>query len=145
MKRIGELVENRPVYSVPLSASVAEAVAYMTERKVGAVSVLEGDRLVGIFSERDLMKRVVVAGRDPRQTPLAEVITRDLLVADADESPAACLQRMRQAGIRHLPVFLAGRLLGLVTMRDLLLADLEEKGDEVRLMRAYISLAAPEQ
>ena len=145
MKRVGELVENRPVYSVPLSATVAEAVAYMAERKVGAVSVLEQERLVGIFSERDLMKRVVVAGRDPRQTPLAEVITRDPLVTDADEAPAACLERMRHAGIRHLPVFLADRLLGLVTMRDLLLADLEEKGDEVHLMRAYISLPSQEK
>ena len=145
MKRVGELVENRPVYSVPLSATVAEAVAYMAERKVGAVSVLEQERLVGIFSERDLMKRVVVAGRDPRQTPLAEVITRDPLVTDADEAPASGLKRMRQAGIRHLPVFLAGRLLGLVTMRDLLLADLEEKGDEVHLMRAYISLPSQEK
>ncbi len=145
MKRVGELVENRPVYSVPLRATVAEAVGYMAERKVGAVSVLEQERLVGIFSERDLMKRVVVAARDPRQTPLAEVITRDPLVADANEAPSACLERMRQAGIRHLPVFLAGRLLGLVTMRDLLLADLQQKGDEVRLMRAYISLTSPEQ
>ena len=145
MKRVGELVENRPVYSVPLSATVADAVAYMAERKVGAVSVLEQERLVGIFSERDLMKRVVVAGRDPSQTPLAEVITRDPLVTDADEPPAACLERMRHAGIRHLPVFLAGRLLGLVTMRDLLLADLEEKGDEVHLMRAYISLPSQEK
>ena len=68
MKRVGELVENRPVYSVPLRATVAEAVGYMAERKVGAVSVLEQERLVGIFSERDLMKRVVVAARDPRQT-----------------------------------------------------------------------------
>ena len=59
MKRVGELVENRPVYSVPLRATVAEAVGYMAERKVGAVSVLEQERLVGIFSERDLMKRVV--------------------------------------------------------------------------------------
>ncbi len=145
MKRISELVENRPVYSVPLGATVAEAVAYMAERRVGAVSVLDGEQLVGIFSERDLLKRVVAAGRDPRHTPLAEVVTRDPLVADANESPAACLERMQQARIRHLPVFSAGRLLGLVTMRDLLLADLEEKGDEVRLMRAYISFTPPEE
>ncbi len=144
MKRIGELVENRAVYFVPLGATVAEAVAYMAERKVGAVSVLEDNRLAGIFSERDLMKRVVVPGRDPSHTPLAEVITRDVLVADADESPAVCLERMRKAGIRHLPVFSHGRLLGLVTMRDLLLADLEAKGHEVRLMRAYISIPPPE-
>lgn len=140
MKRIGELVGDRPVYSISLPATVADAVAYMAERHIGAVSVLEGQRLVGIFSERDLMKRVVVAGRDPGKTPLAEVITRDVLVADANDSPADCLQRMRQAGIRHLPVFASDRLLGLVTMRDLMLADLEEKGDEVKLMRAYISL-----
>lgn len=142
MKRIGDLVENRPVYSIPLESSVADAVAYMAERNVGAVPVMDGDRMAGIFSERDLLTRVVAAGRDPRRTPLAEMMTRDPLVADAEETPGACLERMRGARIRHLPVFSRGRLLGLVTMRDLLMADLEEKGDEVRLMRAYISISS---
>ncbi len=145
MKSIGEFVQGRTLYSVPVHSTVAQAIAYMAERKVGAVSVLDGEKLVGIFSERDLLKRVVVPERDPEQTPLAEVFTRDVLVADAGEAPSACLERMRQARIRHLPVFSAGRLLGLVTMRDLLLHDLEEKGAEVRVIRAYITAEIPNE
>ncbi len=145
MQRVGDLVENREVYSLSPAMTVADAVAYMAERHVGAVSVLENDRLVGIFSERDLLKRIVAAGRDPRHTRVSEVMTGNVLVADAEESSGACLERMRQAKIRHLPVFSKGRLLGLVTMRDLCLADLADKDGELKLMRAYIDYVPPER
>lgn len=144
MKCVGELVKDRPVYSVPMGWTVAQAVNYMAERSVGAVSVLEAGRLTGIFSERDLLRRVVGPGRDPAATPLSEVITREVLTADAGDNPADCLKRMREARIRHLPVFSEGRLLGLVTMRDLLMADIDQKRDEVRFMRAYITLPPEE-
>ncbi len=144
MQRVGDLVENREVYFLSPGMTVAEAVAYMAERSVGAVSVLENDRLVGIFSERDLLKRVIAAGRDPGGTRVSEVMTGNVLVADAEESHAACLARMRQAKIRHLPVFSKGRLLGLVTMRDLSMADVADKDGELKLMRAYIDYVPPE-
>ncbi|HEY7410504.1 MAG TPA: CBS domain-containing protein, partial [Vicinamibacteria bacterium] len=76
MNTIGGLVEGREVYHVPASLSVREAARYMTERRVGAVSVLEGTRLVGVLSERDLMGRVVAPGLDPDATRVGEVMSR---------------------------------------------------------------------
>ncbi len=140
MQRIYDLVANRPVYSLSPEMTVAEAVAYLVERNVGAAAVVQDGHLVGLFSERDLLKRVVAAGRDPRQVRVVEVMTTQLHTADAQESSRACLERMREAGVRHLPVLSEGKLLGLVTMRDLMLADVEEKDGEIKLMRAYISI-----
>ena len=148
MQRIGEHVENRAVYTLSPAMSVAEAVAYMAARKVGAVAVVENDRLLGLFSERDLLKRVVAAGLDPKTTRVKEVMSVNVLTAHAGETPAVCLERMHQANVRHLPVFSSpeagGRLLGLITLRDLMLADLEEKHGELKLMRAYIDSVPPE-
>jgi len=142
MKSIREVVQGRTVYLLTPSMTVAEAAAYMSARKVGAVAVVDANGLAGLFSERDLLKRVVTAGRDPRATLIAEVMTKQLLTADAEESFEACLARMSQAGIRHLPVLDHGKLLGMVTMRDLMMANVEEKRGELNLMRAMVAFPA---
>jgi signal-transduction protein with cAMP-binding, CBS, and nucleotidyltransferase domain len=94
---------------------------------------------VGIFSERDLMKRVVAEGCDPRSTCLAEVMTDDPLTINMNEELENCLMLMRRHSFRHLPVCHDGQLVGIVSLRDILLHDLSEKDNEVRMMRAYIS------
>lgn len=144
VRRVGDLVANREVYTISSGMTVAEAVAYMAERRVGAVSVVDHDRLVGIFSERDLLKRVVTPGRDPRHTLVSEVMSANVRTADAGEDLRACLERMGEAKIRRLAVMAEDRLMGLVTMRDLLLADLAEKDGELKLMRAYVGYVPPE-
>lgn len=139
MNKIREVVKGRTVYLLTPSMTVAEAAAYMATRKVGAVAVVDASGVVGLFSERDLLKRVVTAGRDPRATLISEVMTTQLLTADAEESFDACLSRMKQAGIRHLPVMDHGKLLGMVTMRDLMMANVEEKRGELNVMRAMVA------
>ena len=108
------------------------------ERNIGAVPVLHNGKLVGIFSERDLMRRVVAEGRDPHRTCMAEVMTDDPLTISTDEELEGCMALMRRHGFRHLPVCHDGHLVGMVSLRDILLHDLNEKDDEVRMMRAYI-------
>jgi CBS domain-containing protein len=105
--------------------------------------VLRDGLLVGIFSERDLMKRVVVEGRDPRATRVDAVMTEDPLTVRPDESLETCMLLMRRHGFRHLPVCDGKELKGIVSLRDILLHDLNEKDHEVRMMRAYIQ-ASPE-
>jgi CBS domain-containing protein len=117
---------------------VLETVRAMVDRNIGAVPVLHNGKLVGIFSERDLMKRVVAEGFDPRSTCLAEVMTDDPLTVSASEELENCMALMRRHGFRHLPVCHGGQLVGMVSLRDILLHDLNEKDDEVRMMRAYI-------
>jgi CBS domain-containing protein len=143
MKTIGDLVAGRATFHVGTHTTVREAARYMTERRVGAVSVLEGTRLVGILSERDVMGRVVARQLDPDRTSVADVMSRDLVVAQAADSHEDGLRKMKQAGCRHLPVVEGDRLMGMVSLRDLLQVDLSEKDEEIRWLNAYIHFIPP--
>ena len=136
--RICDLIKNQETYQAEMGHTVLETVLAMVERNIGAVPVVHNSRLVGIFSERDLMKRVVAEGRDPRSTCLAEVMTENPLTVGMSEELETCIALMRQHSFRHLPVCHEGQLVGIISLRDLLLHDLNEKDDEVRMMRAYI-------
>jgi len=106
--------------SVPASASVADAVAVMAEREVGAVLVMNEEGLVaGLFSERDLLVRVVDQGRDPKSTPLSLVMTREVRFVSPGTSSEAALALMHLHRFRHLLVIDGPRVHGLVSMRDL--------------------------
>ena len=143
MPNLRDLFKDRELYHVTPSLAVADAARYMSERNVGAVCVLEQNRLVGILSERDLMKRVIAVNRDPGSTRVSEVMTAKPVVVDVHDSLERCLQTMKQAGIRHLPVVEGDKLIGLVSLRDLLQGDLDEKVDELKLMQDYIHYVPP--
>ena len=136
--RICDLIKDQETYQADMGHTVLETVRAMVELNIGAVPVIHGGKLVGIFSERDLMRRVVAEGRDPRATCLAEVMTDDPLAVGTGEDLETCMALMRRHGFRHLPVCHEGQLVGMVSLRDILLHDLNEKDDEVRMMRAYI-------
>ena len=143
MKTIGALVGDRELYHVVSDMTVREVAAYMTERRVGAVAVLEGTRLAGIVSERDIMGRVVARSANPDTTRVKDVMTRELVVAHAGDTHEEGLRKMKQAGCRHLPVVEGDRLVGMVSQRDLLQVDLTEKDDEIRWLNAYIHFIPP--
>ena len=136
--RICDLIKDQVTYQAEMGQTVLETVRAMVERNIGAVPVMHNGKLVGIFSERDLMKRVVAEGSDPRSTCLAEVMTDDPLTVGMNEELENCMALMRRHSFRHLPVVHEGQLVGIVSLRDILLHDLNEKDDEVRMMRAYI-------
>jgi CBS domain-containing protein len=136
--RICDLIKNQDTYQADIGQTVLETVRAMVERNIGAVPVLHNGQLVGIFSERDLMKRVVAEGRDPRSTSLAEVMTDDPLAISLNEELGNCMSVMRRNNFRHLPVCHEGKVVAMVSLRDILLQDLTDKDDEVRMMRAYI-------
>jgi len=136
--RICELIKDQETYHAELGHTVLQTVRAMVERNIGAVPIIHNGQVVGIFSERDLMRRVVAEGRDPRSTCMAEVMTDDPLAVGTGEDLETCMALMRRHGFRHLPVCHDGHLVGMVSLRDILLHDLNEKDDEVRMMRAYI-------
>jgi len=142
MERIVDLVKDRDVYFVETGRSVLDTAKYMSERNIGAVAVVRGDELVGIFSERDLMKRVVATGRDLVRTSVEEVMTADPLIVSPHERITDCMRMMKEHSFRHLPICEGRRLKGLLSLRDLLLHDLGEKDGEIQSMRAYISTAS---
>lgn len=143
MSNIRELMRGREVYTVQANNTVEEASLFMTHRNVGAVPVLRGSELVGVFSERDVVRRVLMEDRDWKTTLVGDVMTTDPLVVSPEDSAEHCMLLMKQNGFRHLPVCDGHSLVGFLSMRELLLHDLDEKEIEVRMMRAYIS-AAPE-
>jgi CBS domain-containing protein len=136
--RICDVIKDQETYQAELGHTVLETVRAMVERNIGAVPIIHSGKLVGIFSERDLMRRVVAEGRDPRATCMAEVMTDDPLAVGTGEDLETCMTLMRRHGFRHLPVCYEGHLVGMVSLRDILFYDLDEKDDEVRMMRAYI-------
>lgn len=123
MKQIAELIEHRPLFHVSSADKVRMAAQRMTEWNIGAVAVLENDRLAGVFSERDLMSRVVAKGLDPDSTAVSTVMTRDLVVASPEDDYDDALQKMHDVGSRHLPVVEHGKLVGMISLRDLLEVD----------------------
>ncbi len=138
-----DLINTQETHVADANQTVLEVARAMVERNIGAVPVLRDGQLVGIFSERDLMKRVVVEGRDPGATRVDEVMTDDPLTVTPGEDLETCMILMRRHGFRHLPVCEGKQLRGIVSLRDILLHDLNEKDHEVRMMRAYIQ-ASPE-
>jgi len=121
MAGIYDLVKHRKPYAVDADQTVIEAARLMAEINVGAVVVLRNEELVGIFSERDMVKRVVALGRSPGTTKVSEVMTAKPRVVAPDESVDECLFIMREFGFRHLPICEGTELKGLISLRDLLL------------------------
>jgi CBS domain-containing protein len=137
---IKDVIRDREPYSMKATASVMEAAEFMAQRRIGAVCVLDDDgRLMGVFSERDLLNRVVVPRRDPATLSLGEVTSELRAVIRCDETPHQALERMEQIGSRHLPVVDGEKWVGMLSMRDLLRVELSEQGDELKLLHEYIS------
>ncbi len=138
MHTLAQVIRSRGLVSAQPDEDVLTVARRMSEASVGAIIVLESDALVGIFSERDLMTRVVVARRDPSGTPVSAVMTREVVTAEIGDKVDACEDKMRRAGCRHLPVLEEGRVIGMISMRDLLRDELEEERHEVQELRAYL-------
>lgn len=143
MNTVGDLVAGREVYSVQADQTVYDVAAFMVAKNIGAVAVLEGDRVVGIFSERDLMKRVVGPELQPRRVIVRDVMTHKLITAAPEESYETCLARMQKHGIRHLIVATGDRIVGVISLRDLMSVDIREKSAEIQMMNAYLHYVPP--
>ena len=138
MKKLREIMRPGFVFVVPRHATVAEATRLMVAENVGIVSVVDGDRLVGVFSERDVTRRVVAMGLDPGNVRVGDIMTSDLIVADADEDYQSAMLKMDQANIRHLPVVSGGRLLSMLSIRDLMRVHIDHQGEELRYLHEYL-------
>jgi CBS domain-containing protein len=139
MKSVRAIIGDRETVTVDCSTCAREAARLMAARRIGALPILDGDRLAGIITERDILARIVAAELDPAVTPVADVMSTQLLVADIGEPCEVCLQRMQEAHVRHLIVLDQGRLAGILSLRDVIAVDLEEKAETISLLNAYMS------
>ncbi len=119
--------------------SVLDAVRLMNEKYIGSVVVTHNGVVRGIFTERDLMLRVVGERRDPATTPIEAVIPGDLITVTPDETCEHCLGMMREHGCRHLLVYTGSEFVGIVSLRDIVLLMIEEKETLIGQLRQYIS------
>jgi CBS domain-containing protein len=142
METIQEILMERDMFSVEEQQTVAEVAQRMADLHVGAILVLGNGGLRGIFSERDLMKRVVVEGRDIGSTQVREVMTRDVATIEESATLEDAMEEMQRHGCRHLPVLRGDLVVGMVSMRDLMNHELRRKTEEIEHMRAYIHGAA---
>ena len=140
MGLLGQILQRRSpvVHVLSPDQVVSDALSLMASHEIGAVLVVEGDRLVGVFSERDLLRRVCARGRSTEKTPLREVMTPDPVTASPGESRLVAVAKMQRAGCRHLPVLADGVIIDMVSMRDLLFVELEERKAEIESLRKYI-------
>jgi CBS domain-containing protein len=137
---IKDVIRDREPYSVNASTTVQDAAEFMAARNIGAVCVVDDQgTLLGVFSERDVLKRVVVQRRDPSSLKVGEVTSELRAVIRCDETPQQALERMERIGTRHLPVVDDERWVGMLSIRDLLRVELSEQGDALKLLHEYIS------
>jgi CBS domain-containing protein len=121
MSTLRDLVKDRKIYSIDAGRTVLEAARFMMEHNIGALPVLRNGELAGIFSERDIMNRVVAVGRTPGHTAVSEVMTANPRAVNLDESIDECLFIMHEFGFRHLCIVEGKELKGLVSLRDILM------------------------
>lgn len=140
MLTVGDLLNHKGsnVWSVSPEATVHEAASLMSERNVGAVLVCSGTQIVGILSERDCVRRVMLQRRSALTTHVAEVMTSPIKCVSLHESVDECMGLMTERRIRHLPVVEEGRLLGIVSMGDVMKAELSQQENLITGLESYI-------
>lgn len=129
---IKRIMEQKKFLTAPPAATVSAAAMMMAKKNVGAIMVVEDDRLTGIFTERDAVFRVIAQGRDPLTTRLADVMTASPRTLDSSKSYGHALVLMQENGFRHVPVVDNGRPVGIVSSRNAMDPDLEEFVSEAR-------------
>ena len=140
MPQLSIILEKRApvVHLLAPDQTVAEAVETMCERRVGAVLIGEQSRLLGIFSERDLLRRVIGKGLRLDQTPLREVMTENPITAEPSDDRMSAIRKMQVHGCRHLPIVEGGAVSDTVSIRDLLFAEIKERETEIAELKRYI-------
>lgn len=128
-----------PVWSVAPADTVFHALEVMAERNVGALIVVEDGRLVGMMSERDYARKVILKGLASRETAVGDVMTRDVVTVGPDHTVDDCMQRMTDGRFRHLPVLEDDRVVGIASIGDLVATIIAEQAFEIEQLQGYIS------
>ncbi len=127
------------VWSVGPETSVYDAIEVMADKEVGALVVIEGDTLVGVFTERDYARKIALEGRSSRDTKIKEIMTSRVAYVRPEQSVAECMALMTEKRIRHLPVMDGEKLLGIISIGDLVKSIIEEQQHVIEQLEQYIS------
>ncbi|WP_434564065.1 CBS domain-containing protein [Pseudomonas sp. R1-6] len=131
-------VQNQRVHSIAPDQAVLEALQIMAEKNVGALPVIEGGQVVGVFSERDYARKMVLKGRSSVGTAVRTIMSTPVITADSQQSIDRCMAVMTDSHLRHLPVLENGELIGLLSIGDLVKEAIVEQADLIRQLEHYI-------
>ncbi len=139
MTTIRQILAGKPdVYSIDPDATVLDALKRLEEKNVGALLVMKGDRLVGIFSERDYARRMILHGRSSKETAVREVMTSQVFTISPDANAGECMVHMTDRHVRHLPVLEDGRVVGVISIGDVVRVVIDDLRFTIRQLEGYI-------
>lgn len=142
MKKVRNILEKKNtdiVFSVPPTATVFSAIELMSEKNIGGVVVIENGNLVGIFTERDYARKLVLKGKSSRDTPIGELMTKSLITVTPESTIQEAMQLMSNKKIRHLPVLDSGKLVGIISISDVVRFIMEEQKEIIEHLEHYIT------
>jgi len=141
MRSVRHLLESKApeVFAIGPDAPVIDAIRLMAEKRIGAVVVMQAGRLVGILSERDYARKIVLQGRSSKDTPVRDIMTGDVISVGLNDTADRCMQLVTDKRIRHLPVLDGGNVLGVVSIGDLVKAVIEDQQLELDQLQRYIA------
>jgi CBS domain-containing protein len=129
---------NHETYSIAATETVYRAIEMMADANIGALLVTDGDRIVGICTERDYARKVIIKGRDSRQTQVKEIMTEEMVTVHPETTLEKCMVLMTNYHIRHLPVVDDGHLTGMISIGDVVLSVIADKESEISDLQDYI-------
>jgi len=140
MRTVKDILKEKgtEVYAVSAGNTVYEALQMMAEKNVGALMVMEHDQAVGLISERDYARKIVLKGKFSRDVPVEEIMTRDMVRIGPDEDVEGCMELMTDKRIRHLPVFENEQLIGIVSIGDIVKTIIQHKEEIIKQLENYI-------
>jgi CBS domain-containing protein len=140
MATVAQLLGQKPsrIHSIAPGAPVLEAIRLMDEHNVGALLVMQGDQLAGIISERDYARKVILKGRSSGDTPVNQIMTTPVITVGRDATAQQCMQLMTDKRVRHMPVVENGRVVGMLSMGDLVRSVLAEQAQTIEQLEHYI-------
>lgn len=141
MRNVNQILAGKAdrLITVPKEAPVLEVIRLMAENHIGSVLVMQGDELIGIATERDYARKVILQGRSSAETPVAQIMSHPVITVAPTDTAQTCMAVMTERRIRHLPVIDGGKVIGLVSIGDLVKAVIEDQQLEIEQLQQYIA------
>jgi CBS domain-containing protein len=142
MKLVAQILRSKPdptVHAVAPTASMFDALKLMAEKNIGALLIIEGETIVGMVSERDYARKIALFGRSSKETPVRDVMTYPVMYVGPQQSTEECMALMTEKRLRHLPVLDDGKLIGLISIGDLVKDIISEQNFVIEQLQRYIS------
>lgn len=139
VKKLLEGKKRNTIYTLRPDNTVIEALELMSSANIGAVMIMEGDNLVGIFSERDYARKGIIQGRKAKSTPLSEVMISNVFTVNTNMDIEDCMELFTNKFIRHLPVVEGDKVIGMLSIGDIVSAIMKEQADHINFLEKYIT------